>query len=74
MIINLFATWIPALLTAFLGVLKLTGNRRVAEERSRASSRIRSREQHGRQAGLDPRIRNLRDRSMTTSAKRAPSA
>ncbi len=31
MIINLLATWIPALGIAFLGVLKLTGNPRVAE-------------------------------------------
>ncbi len=29
MIIKLLATWIPALLIAFLGVLKLTGNPRV---------------------------------------------
>ena len=29
------ATWIPALGIAFLGVLKLTGNRRVAEEMSK---------------------------------------
>ena len=35
MIINLLATWIPALGIAFLGVLKLTGcNSRVAEEMS----------------------------------------
>jgi DoxX-like protein len=34
MIINLLATWIPALLIAFLGVLKLT-NARVAEEMSK---------------------------------------
>ena len=33
--INLLATWIPALLIAFLGVLKLTGNRRVVEEMSK---------------------------------------
>ena len=35
MIINLLATWIPALLVAFLGVLKLTGNARVADEMSK---------------------------------------
>src|SRR2546425_914282 len=35
MIINLIATWIPALGIAFLGVLKLTGNPRVAEEMSK---------------------------------------
>jgi hypothetical protein len=35
MIINLVATWIPALGIAFLGVLKLTGNPRVAEEMSK---------------------------------------
>jgi DoxX-like family len=35
MIINLLATWTPALLIAFLGVLKLTGNPRVAEEMSK---------------------------------------
>ena len=35
MIINLLATWIPALLIALLGVLKLTGNPRVVEEMSR---------------------------------------
>ncbi len=35
MIINLLATWIPALGIAFLGVLKLTGNPRVAEEMSK---------------------------------------
>jgi DoxX-like family len=35
MIINLLATWIPALLIAFLGVLKLTGNPRVTEEMSK---------------------------------------
>src|SRR2546425_8671278 len=35
MIINLLATWIPALLIALLGVLKLTGNPRVAEEMSK---------------------------------------
>ena len=34
MIINLLATWIPALGIAFLGVLKLAGNPRVAEELS----------------------------------------
>ena len=34
MIINLLATWIPALI-AFLGVLKLTGNARVAKEMSK---------------------------------------
>ena len=34
MIINLLATWIPALLIAFLGVLKLLGNSRVVEEMS----------------------------------------
>jgi hypothetical protein len=34
MITNLIATWIPALLIAFLGVLKLT-NARVAEEMSK---------------------------------------
>ena len=34
MIINLLATWIPALVIAFLGVLKLVGNPRVAEELS----------------------------------------
>src|SRR5215472_12526450 len=32
MIINLIASWILALLVAFLGVLKLTGNARVTEE------------------------------------------
>jgi hypothetical protein len=37
MIINLLATWIPALGIAFLGVLKLTGNPRVAEEMPTAS-------------------------------------
>jgi len=35
MIINLLATWIPGLGIAFLGVLKLTGNPRVAEEMSK---------------------------------------
>src|SRR5229473_1052471 len=35
MIINLLATWIPALGIAFLGALKLTGNPRVAEEMSK---------------------------------------
>jgi hypothetical protein len=35
MIINLIATWIPALGIAFWGVLKLTGNPRVAEEISK---------------------------------------
>jgi hypothetical protein len=35
MIINLLATWIPALGIAFLGVLKLTGNPRVVEEMSK---------------------------------------
>ena len=35
MLINLLATWIPALLIALLGVLKLTGNPRVAEEMSK---------------------------------------
>jgi uncharacterized membrane protein YGL010W len=35
MIINLLATWIPVLLIAFLGVLKLLGNPRVVEEMSR---------------------------------------
>jgi hypothetical protein len=35
MIINLLASWIPALLIALLGVLKLTGNPRVAEEMSK---------------------------------------
>ena len=34
MIINLLATWIPALRIACLGVRKLTGNPRVAEEMS----------------------------------------
>ena len=34
MIINLLATWIPALLITFLGIVKLTGNSRVAEEMS----------------------------------------
>src|ERR1700747_3058677 len=32
MITNLLATWIPALLIAFLGVLKLTNNPRVVEK------------------------------------------
>jgi len=35
MIISLLATWIPALGIAFLGVLKLTGSPRVAEEMSK---------------------------------------
>ena len=35
MIINLLATWIPALGIAFLGVLKLMGNSRVVEEMSK---------------------------------------
>ena len=35
MIINLLATWIPALLIAFLGLLKLTNNPRVVEEMSK---------------------------------------
>ena len=35
MIINLLVSWIPALGIAFLGVLKLTGNPRVAEEMSK---------------------------------------
>jgi hypothetical protein len=35
MIINLLATWIPALGIAFLGVLKLAGNPRVAGELSK---------------------------------------
>jgi uncharacterized membrane protein len=35
MIIKLVATWIPALLIAFLGVLKLLGNPRVVQEMSR---------------------------------------
>ena len=35
MIINLLATWIPALGIAFLGVLKLAGNARVTEEMSK---------------------------------------
>jgi len=35
MITNLLATWIPALLITFLGVLKLSGNSRVVEEMSR---------------------------------------
>ena len=35
MIINLIASWIPALGIAFLGILKLTGNQRVAEEMSK---------------------------------------
>jgi hypothetical protein len=34
MIINLLATWIPALLIAFMGALKLTGNPRIAKELS----------------------------------------
>ena len=35
MIINLLATWIPALLIALAGVLKLSGNPRIAEEMSK---------------------------------------
>src|SRR5260370_20966615 len=35
MIINLLATWIPAVLIAFLGALKLVGNPRVVEEMSK---------------------------------------
>jgi uncharacterized membrane protein len=35
MIINLLATWIPALGIAFMGVLKLTGNPRIAKELSK---------------------------------------
>jgi hypothetical protein len=35
MIINLLATWIPALPIALLGVLKLSGNPKIAEEMSR---------------------------------------
>ena len=35
MIINLLATWIPAIGIASLGGLKLTGNRRVAAEMSK---------------------------------------
>ena len=35
MTINLLATWIPALLIAFLGMLKLMGNPGVAEEISK---------------------------------------
>jgi hypothetical protein len=35
MIINLLATWIPALLIALLGVLKLSGNPKIAEEISK---------------------------------------
>jgi len=35
MIINLLATWIPALGIAFMGVLKLTGNQRVTRELSK---------------------------------------
>jgi hypothetical protein len=35
MIINLLATWIPALGIAFLGVLTLTGNPQVVEEMSK---------------------------------------
>ena len=35
MIINLLATWIPPLMVVFLGLLKLTGNARVAEEMSK---------------------------------------
>ena len=35
MIVNLLATWIPVLLIAFLGVLKLLGNSRVVEEMSK---------------------------------------
>jgi hypothetical protein len=40
MIINLLATWIPALGIAFLGVLKLTRNPRVAEEMSSSESDV----------------------------------
>jgi hypothetical protein len=32
MIMNLLATWIPALIIALLGGLKLVGNRRVVQE------------------------------------------
>jgi hypothetical protein len=35
MMINLLVTWIPALGISFWGVLKLTGNPRVAEEMSK---------------------------------------
>lgn len=35
MIINLLATWIPALVIALSGVLKLTGNPRIVEEMSK---------------------------------------
>ena len=35
MILNLLATWMTALLIALLGVLKLAGNPRVAEEMSK---------------------------------------
>ena len=35
MIINLLATWIPALLVVLLGVLKLSGNPKIAEEISK---------------------------------------
>ena len=35
MITNLLVTWIPALLIALLGVLKLTNNPRVVEEMSK---------------------------------------
>ena len=35
MIMNLLATWIPALLIALLGVLKLSGNPKIAEEISK---------------------------------------
>jgi hypothetical protein len=35
MIINLLATWIPAVMIVFLGVLKLTSNPRVAGEMSK---------------------------------------
>lgn len=34
MIINMLATWIPAVLIALSGVLKLSGNLRIAEEMS----------------------------------------
>ena len=33
MIIQLLATWIPALLIALSGVLKLSGNRKILEDR-----------------------------------------
>ena len=41
MIINLLATWIPALGIAFLGILKLLGNPRVVEEMSRVGRYLR---------------------------------